>query len=137
MKKKSMKIFLIIFIILFICIMTFLFNPLLRVKLFVALNKEEIENSIEKGLGISSSIRCNSFNTWEGKHTMTEFILFSLGNTYYGCYYSPDDVSLAFQNFEIDLIQKEKDIWTWNADGDNKGKTIKIVDKWYYFEVSL
>jgi len=76
-------------------------------------------------------------NTWEGEHTMVEFLITARGDTYYGCYYSPDDVPLAFQNTDAKLTQCGHDSWKWSADGDNAGKTIKIMDHWYYFEASL
>ena len=76
-------------------------------------------------------------NTWEGEHAMVEFLISTRGDTYYGCYYSPDDVPLAFQNTVADLTQCGHDSWKWSAEGDNAGKTMKIMDHWYYFEASL
>ena len=76
-------------------------------------------------------------NTWEGEHSMVEFLITTRGDTYYGCYYSPDDVPLAFQNTAAELTLCGHDSWKWSADGDNAGKTMKIMDHWYYFEASF
>ena len=47
---------------------------------------------------------------------------------------APDDVPLAFQNTQAELTQCGHDSWKWSAEGDNHGKTMKIMDHWYYFE---
>jgi len=39
-------------------------------------------------------------SAWEGEHSVVEFLITIRGGTYYGCYYLPDDVPLAFQNTE-------------------------------------
>ena len=114
-----------------------LLQPELRVRRFVAAHGEEIEENMVAGHGISARIGIKYFNTWEGEHDMTEFILFTMGDTYYGCYYSPDDVPLAFQNTDVELSRDGHDYWVWQADGDNHGATSKIIDHWYYFEASF
>ena len=112
-------------------------KPERRVERYVAKHKDTIEHSLENGLGISSSIRAKYFNTWEGEHYMTEFILFTGGDNYYGCYYSPDDVPLAFQNTEVELTQGENGYWIWHGEGDNQGETYRIEENWYYFKATF
>lgn len=68
---------------------------------------------------------------------MTEFVIMSWGNTYYGCYYSPDNVPLAFQNTDVELTQNGHNYWEWSAEGDNHGETSKIMDCWYFFKASF
>jgi hypothetical protein len=85
----------------------------------------------------SFTITGDGNNTWEGEHSMVEFLVTTRGDTYYGCYYSPDDVPLAFQNTAAELTQCGHDSWKWSAEGDNSGKTMKIMDHWYYFEASF
>ena len=119
------------------CAALYFANPELRVRRFVAAHGEEIEESMAAGHGISARIGIKYFNTGEGEHDMTEFILFTMGDTYYGCYYSPDDVPLAFQNTDMELSQDGHDYWEWQAEGDNHGATEKIRDHWYYFEASF
>ena len=99
-------------------------------------------DDIEEGLRINAGVPADDavlfgykyVNTWEGEHSMVEFLITTRGDTYYGCYYSPDDVPLAFQNTEAELTQCGHDSWKWSAEGDNGGKTMKIMDHWYYFE---
>lgn len=68
---------------------------------------------------------------------MLEFILFTRGDTYYGCYYSYDNVPLAFQNTEAELTQNGHDYWDWSAENGSHGFTSKISDHWYYFEAAF
>ena len=117
-------------------ILAYSVSPRLRVKTFVSLHKQALEERIDAGLGIPANIGIDYFNTWNGKNRMTEFILFIWGNTYYGCYYSPDDVPLAFQNTDTELTQNGHDCWVWKVEGKH-GATQKISDRWYYFEASL
>ena len=136
MKKR--RILVITLVVAFVVITAVLAaNPEYRVKRFVAKHGEDIEDSLQNGLGISSSIRVKYFNTWEGEHDMTEFILFTRGDTYYGCYYSPDDVPLAFQNTEVELTQGETGYWIWQGEGDNQGETYRIEENWYYFKATF
>lgn len=109
--------------------------PKLRITLYVHL----YHNSMEKALNAENQAPIGNINvnTWEGTHSMTEYIVMSFGDTYYGYYYSPDDVPLAFQNFDTKLTQDGHDYWVWQADGDNHGATSKIIDHWYYFEASF
>lgn len=116
-------------------------NPQIRTNLFVRLYHVQIEEGLKMHAGVPADdatlFGYDAVNTWEGEHSMVEFVITSRGDTYYGCYYSPDDVPLAFQNTQADLTQCGHDSWKWSADGDNHGKTIKIMDHWYYFEASF
>ena len=77
-------------------------------------------------------VTCSS---WDAEHPMDEFLFgFQLGVPYSGCYYSPDDVPLSFQNASPDLKQDGENRWSWQGRGDNHGATVKLRDKWYYFE---
>ena len=115
--------------------------PQLRVSLFVNTYHTLIEDGLKAGNGVPADdaviLGYEAVNSWERTHPMTEFIIMSWGNRYYGCYYSPDDVPLAFQNTDVELTSKEENRWTWNADGDNYGETTKIKDRWYFFKASF
>ena len=77
---------------------------------------------------------------WLGEHPMDEFFFGSSllhGRQYYGCYYSPDDVPLGFQNTAVTLVPDGADCWTWRAEGDNRGMTKKLTNNWYYYEAWL
>ena len=116
-------------------------NPQIRTNLFVRLYHDDIE----EGLRISAGVPADDVvlfgykyvNTWEGEHIMVEFVTMSLTHTYYGCYYSPDDVPLAFQNVKVPLTEYKENEWEWTEEGDNHGITKKITDCWYYFEAWL
>ena len=73
-------------------------------------------------------------NAWDGEHLMVEFLLFTPMGKYRGIYWSADDVPLAFQNMEEQIIQVEENRWEWQGYGDNHGMTTKIDENWYYFE---
>ena len=116
-------------------------NPQVRTNLFVKLYHDDIEEGLRIHAGVPADdvvlFGYQYVNTWEGEHSMVEFLITTRGDSYYGCYYSPDDVPLAFQNTEAELTQCGHDSWKWSAEGDNAGKTMKIMDHWYYFEASF
>ena len=114
-----------------LCITAIFIYPKGRVERFVSKNKESVEHSIENGLGLSIEGSWQYFKTWEGEHSMSEFIICSWGETYYGCYYSPDDVPLPFHNGPEELIPDGEDSWTWLTQNGKTGKTSKLTDKWY------
>jgi len=143
MKKK--KRILIVALILVVAAIGILSNPKVRTNLFVRLYHEQIEEGLRVNAGVPADdvviFGYESVNTWEGEHSMTEFLIgsfgFGSGSTYYGCYYSPDDVPLAFHNTDVELTQDGHEYWEWQADGDNHGSTSKIMDYWYYFEAEF
>ena len=116
-------------------------NPQIRTNLFVRLYHDDIEEGLRMNAGVPADdvvlFGYKYVNTWEAEHSMVEFLITSRGDTYYGCYYSPDDVPLAFQNVDAKLTQDGHDYWEWEAEGDNHGSTSKIMDHWYYFEASF
>lgn len=137
---KNKKFFITIAVLLLLIILSvFRMNPFLRAKSFVFVNGQKIEDALHAGYGIPGRLGEMTFNTWEGNsgHSMLEFVLITRGDSYYGCYYSPDDVPLAFQNTDAELVQCGHDSWRWKAEGDNHGKTRKINNHWYYFEASF
>lgn len=82
-----------------------------------------------------------SIYIFTGEHNMVEFMIDGDGlippAQYYGFYYSPDDVPLAFQNVNVPLTEYKENEWEWTEEGDNHGITKKITDCWYYFEAWL
>ena len=115
--------------------------PPLRISIFVNTYHGLIEEGLKDGNGVPADdavlLGYEAVNTWDNTHRMTEFIIMSWGDTYYGCYYSPDDVPLAFQNTDVKLTAKGDNCWKWNTNGDNHGKTSKIIDCWYFFKASF
>ena len=118
--------------------------PEQRVSRFVAKNAEVLEESLGTDLsgGYPGGLGIQYYNCWgeDSGHPIGEFCFgpsILHGRQYYGCYYSPDDVPRGFQSVEVTLVPDGENCWTWHAEGDNRGMTKKIQDRWYYFEAWL
>ena len=143
MKKKKR----IVTIILWLAALAVLFIwslPEQRVSRFVAKNAEVLEESLGTDLsgGYPGGLGIQYYNCWgeDSGHPIGEFCFGSAllhGRQYYGCYYSPDDEPRGFQSVEVTLVPDGENCWTWHAEGDNRGMTKKIQDRWYYFEAWL
>ncbi len=118
---------------------------------YVNENYEELEhiaieyingNEIQKPQYVSSiSVHSPDKQYVHSDNTIVEFSQGGGGlvstSTYYGFYYSENDIPAAFQNSNKELTEYEKNKWSWTGVGDNRGTTIKIRDNWYYFEASF
>lgn len=143
MKKKKR----IVTIILWLAALAVLFiwsSPEQKVDRFVAKNAEVLEESLGTDLsgGYPSGLGIQYYNCWgeDSGHPIGEFSFGSSllhGRQYYGCYYSPYDEPRGFQSVEVTLVPDGENCWTWHAEGDNRGMTKKIQDRWYYFEAWL
>lgn len=143
MKKKKR----IVRIILWLAALAVLFIwslPEQRVSRFVAKNAEVLEESLGTDLsgGYPGGLGIQYYNCWgeDSGHPIGEFCFgpsILHGRQYYGCYYSPDDEPRGFQSVEVTLVPDGENRWTWRAEGDNRGMTKKIQDRWYYFEAWL
>ena len=143
MKKKKR----IVTIILWLAALAVLFiwsSPEQKVDRFVAKNAEVLEESLGTDLsgGYPGGLGIQYYNCWgeDSGHPIGEFCFgpsILHGRQYYGCYYSPDDEPRGFQSVEVRLVPDGGNCWTWRADGDNRGMTKKIQDRWYYFEAWL
>ena len=143
MKKKKR----IVTIILWLAALAVLFiwsSPEQKVGRFVAKNAEVLEESLGTDLsgGYPGGLGIQYYNCWgeDSGHPIGEFCFgpsLLHGRQYYGCYYSPDDEPRGFQSVEVTLVPDGENCWTWHAEGDNRGMTKKIQDRWYYFEAWL
>lgn len=143
MKKKKR----IVRIILWLAALAVLFiwsSPEQKVDRFVAKNAEVLEESLGTDLsgGYPGGLGIQYYNCWgeDSGHPIGEFCFgpsLLHGRQYYGCYYSPDDEPRGFQSVEVTLVPDGENCWTWHAEGDNRGMTKKIQDRWYYFEAWL
>lgn len=118
--------------------------PEQQVSRFVAKNAEVLEESLGTDLsgGYPGGLGIQYYNCWgeDSGHPIGEFCFgpsLLHGRQYYGCYYSPDDEPRGFQSVEVTLVPDGENCWTWHAEGDNRGMTKKIQDRWYYFEAWL
>ena len=143
MKKKKR----IVTIILWLAALAVLFiwsSPEQKVDRFVAKYAEVLEESLGTDLsgGYPGGLGIQYYNCWgeDSGHPIGEFCFgpsILHGRQYYGCYYSPDDEPRGFQSVEVTLVPDGENCWTWRAEGDNRGMTKKIQDRWYYFEAWL
>lgn len=126
-------------------------NPILRVRVFLMQYQDMLEERIHARGGDINEVEAeflsnpmpilsgiDQYIVWPGEHDMVEFYLFGNGfgsqTSYYGCYYSFDDVPLPYCYATTDLVQEGENYWTWLGEGDNHGATRKLSDHWYYFE---
>ena len=126
-------------------------SPELRVRVFLWQYQEMLEERIGAARGDAGEVEgeffsnpmpvlsgIKSFEVWQGEHDMIEFHLFGKreqsGTSYYGCYYSFDDVPLPCRNGAVALKQTGEGEWSWQGDWNNRGLTRKLSDHWYYFE---
>ena len=143
MKKKKR----IVTIILWLAALAVLFiwsSPEQKVDRFVAKYAEVLEESLGTDLsgGYPGGLGIQYYNCWgeDSGHPIGEFCFgpsLLHGRQYYGCYYSPDDEPRGVQSVEVTLVPDGENCWTWHAEGDNRGMTKKIQDRWYYFEAWL
>lgn len=143
MKKKKR----IVTIILWLAALAVLFiwsSPEQKVDRFVSKYAEVLEESLGTDLsgGYPGGLGIQYYNCWgeDSGHPIGEFCFgpsLLHGRQYYGCYYSPDDEPRGFQSVEVTLVPDGENCWTWHAEGDNRGMTKKIQDRWYYFEAWL
>lgn len=143
MKKKKR----IVTIILWLAALAVLFiwsSPEQKVDRFVAKYAEVLEESLGTDLsgGYPGGLGIQYYNCWgeDSGHPIGEFCFgpsLLHGRQYYGCYYSPDDEPRGFQSVEVTLVPDGENCWTWHAEGDNRGMTKIIQDRWYYFEAWL
>lgn len=143
MKKKKR----IVTIILWLAALAVLFiwsSPEQKVDRFVAKYAEVLEESLGTDLsgGYPGGLGIQYYNCWgeDSGHPIGEFCFgpsLLHGRQYYGCYFSPDDEPRGFQSVEVTLVPDGENCWTWHAEGDNRGMTKKIQDRWYYFEAWL
>lgn len=139
MKKTKRKISLIAWVVALLVVFAYRNTPEHRVERFVAQNSAVLEQTLGEGMNAyPEGLGIRYYNRWNGEHEMSEYLLFTQGDSYYGCYYSPDDVPLPFQNAQsVELVPDGENCWRWQGEGDNRGMTKKITEKWYYFEAGF
>lgn len=98
----------------------------------IALSHLAGDDSVEEYDGVEVE------GVYPGEHSIVQFRCGGRGltpsTTYYGIYYSKDDVPTCFQNAGIALVSASEDTWTWDDGTDNGGVTRKIAPHWFYYE---
>ena len=154
-QKKRLCIVLLVLLMLCGCVFGYYSSPVLRVRVFLMQYQDMLEARIQSARGDIGEVEgaflsdpmpvlcgIKSFDVWPGEQGMIEFHLFGgtrVGSQiqYYGCYYSWEDVPLAFHNASLPLTAAGSECWIWQGEGDNHGATQKLRDHWYYFEASF
>lgn len=138
MKKAKIIISVLVFALITAMLCAF-YVPQLRVRLFAYTYHEQIEEGIAENQGVPGDNAViggyKYVNTWSDDPQMTEFVLLKYGKTYYGCYYSPENVPFSFQNITDNLTQKGHNRWEW-LKNESEGYTTKLFDNWYYFKAT-
>lgn len=150
-QKKRRCIAALVLLVLGGCLCGYYSSPVLRVRVFLMQYQDMLEARIEAAGGDINEVEAKflsnpmpvlsgiqRYDVWPGDHDSIEFHLFGSGlgsqTSYYGCYYSFDDVPLPYCYATTDLVQEGENYWTWLGEGDNHGATRKLSDHWYYFE---
>lgn len=142
MKKRDKKIIVVVLILLTICGIKHSSNPEHRINNFIKQNREELVTIAEAHLNSDPSITTYKGVEVEpvcrGKHDIVEFYYCGVGlvpsSTYYGFYYSPDDVPTPYQNTNDKLVAVSDAQWEWSDGTDNGGRTKRVMKNWFYYE---
>lgn len=111
---------------------------------YVQNNKSELETYI-RDMDTSENMDTAIYNNWDvscyPNSGMVEFLVstkgFGASSTYYGFYYSPQNIPMGYQEQNVELLKNETG-WQWSEpNSDNQYYTEKITDNWYWFEMDF
>ncbi len=113
-----------------------------RINHFVKSNETALEEIALDQLGgvetVSEYQGAKIEGVCSGEHKIVQFFSGGFGlvpsSTYYGFYYSEDDVPVAYANSNNKLTVVSDNEWAWDDGTDNGGITKKISEHWYYYE---
>lgn len=113
-------------------------TPQRRITRFVENNQEALEALAESCLrgapAAASFQKAQVEQVFPGKQDIVQFSYGHSGFRYYGFYYAPQDQPAAYQNADCPLTPAGKHTWEWSDGTDNGGRTVKIMEKWYFYE---
>ena len=140
--KRSVWILVGIGAVLIVTVFFFAQDEQKKVTDFVITHKAELESIALNYLGgDETTVKYRGAEVdavYAGEYPMVQFYYSGSGlapsTTYYGFYYSSDDVPAAFQNVEVELTPTASDEWTWDDGTDNGGWTKRIAEHWFYYE---
>ena len=145
------------------------FNYERRISSFVTKNEPEltvlVEDYLEKmgqreSAGINGGGKQAAYGTnyrgakIGGVFPASEVVPFDVGGigivpaaSYYGFYYSPEDIPVSNGEGELKKVEEQqggilsgsvlrdqKERWSWQGYGDNGGEIVKIKEHWYYYK---
>lgn len=142
MKKHIKFISIILIIVLITVTYGIISNPQRRIKNFVSKNYLELGNIADQYLNGEISTKTYKGikieQVFTGTNNIVQFYYSGSGlapaSVYYGFYYSPNDIPVAYQNMEYTLSGISANEWEWSGEGDNGGRTVRIMVNWYYYE---
>lgn len=142
MKKRSKTIIAVVLIALAIFGIKHSFNPEYRINNFINQNSEELVTIAEAYLNSDTTTKTYKGvevePVYRGTHDIIQFYYGGFGlapsTTYYGFYYSPDDVPTPYQNVNCNLTALSDVEWEWSDGTDNGGRTKKVMKNWFYYE---
>lgn len=140
--SSSLKPFAIVFVT--ALILVGLLGQDLLAKTYVKVFHKHLENYAEKLLEECHDTTSDQYGFWKvtcyPEDDLVEFHTGGAGlvanSTYYGFYYSPDNSHKTFQGADIPLNVNE-DLADWYGEGDNWGKSTRLIDKWFWFEANF
>jgi hypothetical protein len=142
MKNRNKIIIVAMLIFLTICTVRFISSPEYKIKNFVNQNSEELATIAESYLNSDVTIKTYKGieveQVFKGENDIVQFYYSGVGivpaTKYYGFYYSPDDVPVAYQNVKCKLSSVSDNEWKWSDGTDNGGRTKKLMKNWFYYE---
>lgn len=121
-----------------------LFAQDLLAKTYVKVFHKHLENYAESLLDTCESTTSDQYGFWKVTcYPEDELVEFHTGgaglvfnSTYLGFYYSPDNTHKVFQGADIPLNVNEN-LADWYGEGDNWGRSTRLIDKWFWFEANF
>ena len=115
--------------------------PDLLMKIYVKCFHEQMENYALELLAECEYTTSDYYGMWKvmcyPEDKMVEFYIGGAGiaadSSYEGLYYSADNVHKAFQGADVRL-NINKNLADWYEEGDNWGRSTRLIEKWFWYE---
>ncbi len=141
-KKKIVRTLIIIAVILLLLSAIIFQNSLVR--LYVRIFHGPLEDFAVELLTEDPPRYSPRYGPWDARclveRGMVEFSTGGYGlvpsTTYFGFYYSADDVHIPFQGADYPMVV-DGDVATWTDGTDNHGTSTRIMENWFWFEASF
>ncbi len=114
-------------------------------KTYVKVFQRQLETYASELLERSEDVTYDNYGPWDvtcrPEENQVEFHTGSSGfgseTAYCGFYYSPDNThKICFEPADVPLnVREDENMADWYGEGDNWGKSIRLTEKWFWFEV--